>query len=78
MGYIVQNRISAAQKEEKGNRSSQKKTRSWRGLGKSIRTLLHVRHFPDLPSGEITIEGTRIEKHCNNTATKKSSRIKMG
>jgi len=23
-----------------------------------------VRHFPDLPFGEITIEGTSIVKHC--------------
>jgi hypothetical protein len=25
---------------------------------------MHVRHFPDLPSGEITIEGTSTTKHC--------------
>ena len=46
--------------------------------GKSVRTLLHVRHFPDLPCGKITIEGSSTLKHCTHTATKKSPRIKMG
>ena len=45
--------------------------------GGSVRTFLHERHFPDLPCGEITIEGTSIVKHCTTT-TKKSPRIKMG
>ena len=45
--------------------------------GKSVRTLLHGRHFPDLPSGEITIEVTGNIKHCT-TATKKSPTIKNG
>jgi len=35
-------------------------------------------HFPDLPCGDITIEGISFSKHCNNTATKKSPVIKMG
>ena len=39
--------------------------------------MFHARHFPDLPGGEITIEGTSTLKHCT-TSTKKSPRIKMG
>jgi len=39
--------------------------------------LIHGHHFPDLPGGEITIEGISLPKHCT-TATKKSPRIKMG
>ena len=39
--------------------------------------MIHARHFPDLPGGEITIEGSSILKHYT-TATKKSSRIEMG
>jgi hypothetical protein len=39
---------------------------------------LHERHFPDLPCGEITIEGTSILKHCTTATTKKSPMIKMG
>jgi hypothetical protein len=76
---LFKNRISAAteNKEEKGNRSSQKKDRSWREGRKSVRTLMHVHHFPDLPGREITIEDTSTFKHCT-TATKKSPRIKMG
>ena len=45
----------------------------------SERTGFHVRHFPDLPGREITIEGTSVTKHCTTAATtKKSPRIKMG
>ena len=46
-------------------------------IGKSVRTSIHVRHSPDLPGGEITIEVTSTLKHCT-TATIKSTRIKMG
>jgi hypothetical protein len=46
-------------------------------IGKSVRTSIHVRHSPDLPGGEITIEVTSTLKHCT-TATKKSTRIEMG
>jgi len=29
-----------------------------------VRTVCHVRHLPDLPGGEITIEGNSIVTHC--------------
>jgi hypothetical protein len=58
-----------SQKEEKGKAA--KKTPDLGEGGKSVRTLFHGRHFPDLPGGEITIEVTSIVKHCT-TATKKS------
>jgi hypothetical protein len=46
---------------------------------KRVRTVIHVRHFPDLPCGEITIEVISIVKHCTAATTKKSPRrIKMG
>jgi hypothetical protein len=67
------------QKEE-GKKKHPKKDpilENWRRREKSVRTSFHGRHLPDLPSGEITIEGTSIVKHCT-TATKKSPRIKMG
>ena len=52
------------------------KTRCWRGSREeSVHTVIHVRHFPDLPRGEIIIKVTSREKHCT-TAT--SPRIKMG
>jgi hypothetical protein len=41
------------------------------------RTVIHGHHFPDLPFGEITIEGTSSVKHCTTSAaTKKSPRNK--
>jgi hypothetical protein len=43
----------------------------------NARTLIHVRHFADLPFGEITIEVTSTVKHCI-TGTEKSPTIKMG
>ena len=46
--------------------------------GKSVRTCVHVRHFPDLPGREITIEGTSLEKHCTTATTKKRSMEKYG
>ena len=69
---------ACTKKEEKGKRTSQKIDPILERERKSVRTSLHVLHFPDLPCGEITIEGTSIVKHCT-TATKKSPRIiKMG
>jgi hypothetical protein len=44
---------------------------------KSVRTRLHVHHFPDLPGGEITIEGISFEKHCTTATTKKSPTGKL-
>jgi hypothetical protein len=41
------------------------------------RTAGQVRHVPNLPGREITIESTSIVKHCTTAATKKSPRIKM-
>ena len=34
------------------------------GEEKCVRTVSHVYHFPDLPCGEITIEGFGLSKHC--------------
>ena len=63
---------------KKGNRSSLKKTRSWRVRGKSVRTVIHVRYFPDLPGGEIAIEGTSFGKHCTTQHNKEKSKDKNG
>jgi len=58
-------------------RNCQKKDRILERGRKSERTSFHVYHFPDLPGGEITIEGSSIVKHCT-TATKKKSKDKNG
>ena len=65
-----------AQKEE-GKKKQPKRDPILERGKKSGRTSLHGRHFPDLPCGEITIEGNSNRKHCT-TATKKSPKIKMG
>ncbi len=61
---LFKNRISAAtesQKEEGEIEAAKKKTRSWTGGEEEwIRTHCHVRHFPNLPGGEITNEGILI------------------
>jgi hypothetical protein len=76
---LFKNRISAATERRRGKyRSSLQKRPNLRERGKSVRTCKHVRHFPDLPGGEITIEGTSISKHCTTATTKKSPMIKMG
>ena len=74
---LFKNRISAAKERRREIEAAKTKTRSWRGGERVLRTCLHVRRFPDLPGGEISIEGSRLLKHCT-TATKKSPRIKMG
>jgi len=61
-------KLTLAGTKEKGQRKSQKKTRSW---GKSVRTGFHVRHFPDVPCGEITIEVTSSVKHCTTQQQRK-------
>ena len=68
-----------AQKRKKGKRNIQKQDPILERGGKSVHvhTLLHARHFPDLPFGEITIEGTSFTEHYTTT-TKKSTKIKMG
>ena len=49
-----------------------------RGKSVHVRTCIHVRHFPDLPGGEITIEFTSTLKHCTTATKKNSPRMKMG
>ena len=70
--------ISAATERRREIEEHPKKTRSWRGEKESVRTVVHVRHIPDLPCGEITIEVTSLFKHCTTAATKKCPRINMG
>jgi hypothetical protein len=70
---LFKNRISAAQKRKK----SDPILRRVEGKCGNVRTVIHVRHFPNLPCGEITIEGNSTVKHCT-TATKKSPRKKNG
>ena len=41
-------------------------------------TFVHARHFPDLPGGEITIEGTSTVKHCTTHSNKEKSKDKNG
>ena len=69
-------KIKSVKAQKKEKERSEKRYDLGEG-GKSVRTLCHVRHFPNLPGGEITIEGNSTGKHCI-TATKKSPRIKMG
>jgi hypothetical protein len=61
-------------RKKKGNIEAAKKRPDLGEGGKSVRTVKQGRHFPDLPGGEITIEGNSITKHCTTT-TKKSPRI---
>jgi hypothetical protein len=70
---LFKNRISAAteNKEEKGNRSSQKRDPMLESGEESVRTLFHVHHFPDLPGREITIEDTSNMKHCTTQQQRK-------
>jgi len=58
-----------AQKEE--GKKKQPKIDPILERGKSVRTLLHVRHFPDLPFGEVTIEGLSPLKHCTTQQQRK-------
>ena len=75
---MFKNELSAGKRKKEGRRKRQPKKDPILERGrKSVRTVKHVRHFPDLPFGEITIEGISFTKHCTTT-TKKSPRIKMG
>ena len=65
------------QKEEEKKKQPKKDPILERGGGR-VRTVIHARYFPDLPGGDITIEGTSTMKHCTTAITKKSPRIKMG
>ena len=76
---MFRNRIGAAteRKRKKETKKQPRKDPILEREGKSVHTSIHVRHIPDLPGGEITIEGLSILKHCT-TATENSPRIKMG
>ena len=53
------------QKQKKGRREKEAAkimTRSWRGWGKCVRTVLHCRHFPNLPCGNVCIKTTLVKK----------------
>ena len=70
----IENEISAGAKERREREIARKRP----DLGdleregeKSVRTVMHVRHFPDLPFGEITIEGTSFVKHCTTQQQRK-------
>ena len=65
---LFKNRISAATERRREIEDAKKRPDLGEGGGKSVRTVLHGRHFPNLPFGEITIEGTSKFKHCTNTA----------
>ena len=70
------------QAQKKEGKKKQPKNRPDLGKGEKsvhVRTSIHVRHFPDLPGGEITIEGNSTAEHCTTHSNrKKSSTIKMG
>ena len=69
---LFKNIISAGTKGRKEKDAAKKKPDFGEG-GKSERTCIHGNHFPDLPCGEITIEGTSFVKHCTTATTKKSN-----
>ena len=52
------------QKEEGEKKQPKKRPNLEVGGKKSVRTFSHGRHFPDLPFGDITIEGSSTVKHC--------------
>jgi hypothetical protein len=74
---LFKNGISAATERRKKGATKKRPDRG-EGGAKNERTVTHERHFPDLPCGEITIEGTSILKHCTTATTNKSPMIKMG
>jgi hypothetical protein len=67
---LFKNRMSAATERRREIEAAKKDPILERG-GKSVRTVLHDRHFPDLPGGEITIKGTSILKHCTTQQQRK-------
>jgi hypothetical protein len=73
---LFKNRISAATESRREIEAAKKRPDLGEGWRKSVRTVSHVRHFPDLPGGEITIEGSSTVKHCTTT-TKKRPKIKL-
>ena len=66
---LFKNRISANTKGKKGKTKQPKKDLILERGGK--RTVLYKRHFPDLPFGEITIEGSSRLKHCTTQQQRK-------
>ena len=57
------------QKEEGKKKQPKKRPEGEGGEGEEcIRTVCHLRHFPDIPGGNITIECTGRLKHCNMRA----------
>jgi hypothetical protein len=74
---LFKNGISAATERRKKGATKKRPDRG-EGGAKNERTVTHEHHFPDLPCGEITIEGTSILKHCTTATTNKSPMIKMG
>jgi hypothetical protein len=79
MEKLFKSRISAVKERRREIEAAKKRLDLLERGGRKecTRTLCHNRHSPDLPCGEITIEGSSTVKHCT-TATKKSPRIKMG
>ena len=76
--YVYCGEGGETQIKEKGKKKQPKKDPILEREGKSVRTCMHGRHFPDLPFGEIAIEGTSFTKHCITATAKKSPRIKIG
>ena len=75
---MFKNRISAATERRREIEAAKKRPDLGEG-GKSVRTVCHGRHFPDLPGGEITIEGTSTHKHCTTSSNnKEKSKDKNG
>ena len=64
----IKNKFSQTAKEEGKKRQPRK----------SVRTVSHLRHLPDLPCGEITIKGTSSMKHCTTHSNNKKSNDKNG
>ena len=78
MEKLFKNIISALHRHKRRKKETAKKKYDLeRGVRKkeSARTCIHARHCPDVPGGEITIEGISVEKHCTTPGIKKSNEI---
>ena len=64
-------RISAKKKGRRENETDKKRPDLEERGGRCVLTVSHVYHFPDLPGGEITIEGTSTVKHCTTHSNNK-------
>jgi len=69
---LIKNKFSQTQKRNRGTGEKMG--------GKSVRTVTHGRHVPNIPCGEITIEVTSFVKHCTtrHTANKEKTNDKNG